>query len=186
MKQCKKCLSYKDISNFYKCKTTKDKVQGSCKECYTEQCRLNRLNNAERYKEKKAEYYKKNRETIINRSKKHYFENIDSKKAYYGDYYKNNINRILSTKYKDMKRRVNGKTKQVSRSLNKYICSKEAFINWCYEKNNMKKFMVLYKDWGINNYSKKFAPSIDRIDSSKGYHINNIQWLTHSQNSRKG
>lgn len=34
--------------------------------------------------------------------------------------------------------------------------------------------------------TKTKAPSIERIDSSKGYEMNNIEIITHSENSRRG
>ena len=42
----------------------------------------------------------------------------------------------------------------------------------------------LFKQWVNNNYSMRFAPSIDRIDGKKGYLIDNCRWLTQSENAR--
>jgi hypothetical protein len=49
-----------------------------------------------------------------------------------------------------------------------------------------KDFNDLYDNWVKSDYCKKLSPSIDRKDTSKGYVLDNIQWITHSENSRKG
>jgi len=39
--------------------------------------------------------------------------------------------------------------------------------------------------WFRDKAFSLIRPSIDRIDSTRGYLINNIQWMTHSENSSK-
>lgn len=41
---------------------------------------------------------------------------------------------------------------------------------------------VLFDEWKANNYSIKFAPSIDRIDPTKGYTPDNCRWLPNWKN----
>ncbi len=48
-----------------------------------------------------------------------------------------------------------------------------------------KKFLTQYKNWQKNNFKRKFAPSIDRIDNNKGYTLDNLQFISQSINSRK-
>ena len=31
-----------------------------------------------------------------------------------------------------------------------------------------------------------YSRSVDRVDSSKGYELSNMEWVTHSENSRRG
>lgn len=64
----------------------------------------------------------------------------------------------------------------------KELLSKEEF--YCWAKSN-PAFWSLFSEWTQSGYDQKFTPSVDRIDSSKGYTLANIQWLTHQQNSAK-
>lgn len=83
-----------------------------------------------------------------------------------------------------MKSRVSGIQKQKSHLyLGKSLLQKEAFYAWALLDLN---FNTLFDVWEANNYSRLLTPSIDRIDSNKGYDIDNIRWLTHSENSRLG
>ena len=47
-------------------------------------------------------------------------------------------------------------------------------------------FLRLYIQWKDHKYDQKFTPSINRIDSSIGYENFNLEWITHSENSRLG
>jgi hypothetical protein len=42
------------------------------------------------------------------------------------------------------------------------------------------------KKYEKSNFERKLAPSVDRIDPSKGYIINNIEFITMSENSSRG
>lgn len=48
------------------------------------------------------------------------------------------------------------------------------------------QYKALHKQWVIENYDLKYAPTVDRIDSNKGYLKDNIQFLCFSENSSKG
>ena len=56
--------------------------------------------------------------------------------------------------------------------------SKAAFFEWC-TKN---KFDTFYDNWVKSDYDRNLAPSIDRINPSKPYHLNNIQVTTWEEN----
>lgn len=64
----------------------------------------------------------------------------------------------------------------------KKICTKQEFIK-AFEHD--KVFLELYKGWQTNNFQRKYAPSIDRIDNSKDYTIDNIEFTSHYNNSTK-
>lgn len=57
----------------------------------------------------------------------------------------------------------------------------DQFKEWT-KKSNYKK---LYKNWVKNNYCKKLTPSLDRINNKGNYTLNNIQFITHSENVTK-
>jgi hypothetical protein len=43
----------------------------------------------------------------------------------------------------------------------------------------------LHTAWVDSGFTPKLVPSIDRIDNNKGYTIDNIRWLSKSDNSKK-
>jgi hypothetical protein len=52
-------------------------------------------------------------------------------------------------------------------------------------KNN-PTFWELYEAYKNSGYDRKLAPSVDRVDSRRGYIIENMEFVTHSENSRRG
>lgn len=60
--------------------------------------------------------------------------------------------------------------------------SKQEFFIFARKSNYSK----LYKNWVKNNFSRKFSPTVDRINNLKNYTLKNIQFLTFSENARKG
>lgn len=57
------------------------------------------------------------------------------------------------------------------------------FYSWSLSDQS---FNDLFNAWVVSGYSKKLSPSIDRINTSLGYVLENMRWLTHSENSRLG
>jgi hypothetical protein len=47
-------------------------------------------------------------------------------------------------------------------------------------------FNCLFNEWEQSEHDRKLTPSLDRVDSSKGYIFDNLEWVTHSENSRRG
>jgi hypothetical protein len=83
-----------------------------------------------------------------------------------------------------MKSRVSGVLKNKAHLYyGKELLSKEKFYDWALRSN---EFITLFESYSASGFKIKYAPSIDRIDSSKGYVIGNIRWITHSENSRLG
>ena len=91
---------------------------------------------------------------------------------------------FLMRKYRNMQSRVTG----VQRSKyhlyrGKTLLDRQSFYNWAVKQES---FWNLYYDWVESGYSRKLCPSVDRINSALGYEINNMEWVTHSENSRRG
>jgi len=63
------------------------------------------------------------------------------------------------------------------------ILDKEDFYSWSLEN---KDFHETFEKWVESGYEKRFSPSIDRLDTSEGYVVGNMRWVTHSENSREG
>lgn len=86
--------------------------------------------------------------------------------------------------YRNMMSRVTGVLKNKSHLYEgKEILDKNEFYEWSL---NNEEFIRLFQNYIESGFSIKQAPSIDRIDSSKGYTKCNMRWITHSENSRLG
>lgn len=109
-----------------------------------------------------------------------------NKTIYYGSFcstHQNNgtINSYLSSSYSGMKRRVEGRhVHNRGNWKGKPILPRDVFVQWA---KNHPDFLSLYKRYVMNDFDRKLAPSINRIDSNKGYTLDNMEWLTSSQNS---
>lgn len=91
---------------------------------------------------------------------------------------------FLMRLYRNMKSRVSGVQKLKAHLYKgKYLLPKEAFYEWAKLNSD---FHELFDKYEKNEYDRKIAPSIDRIDSSLGYSLDNMRFITHSENSRLG
>jgi hypothetical protein len=97
--------------------------------------------------------------------------------------YERTINGFLMRKYRNMQSRVTG-VQKVKYHLYKglSILNRKDFYEWSL---NSKTFKDLFNEWVKNNYDMKLCPSVDRLDSSIGYELPNMEWVTHSENSRR-
>lgn len=88
----------------------------------------------------------------------------------------------LGTCYSEICRRVKTKTKTrtIYYGLNK--CTREEFIA---RFENDHQFLTHFSNWQKNGYKRGLAPSIDRIDNTKGYEISNLQFLSNVDNAIK-
>lgn len=95
--------------------------------------------------------------------------------------HKATVSRFLSRLYMNMSRRVRGVTGHDRGNWKgKSILPRDVFVTWA--KNN-PDFMALYKRYVMNDFDRRLAPSINRINSNRGYTLDNMEWLTNSQNS---
>ena len=65
----------------------------------------------------------------------------------------------------------------------KALLGKEFFYKWAM---SCPEFHALFDCWEASGFDRKYAPSVDRVDSSQGYTVENMEWVTHSENSRRG
>jgi len=90
------------------------------------------------------------------------------------------IHGFLTMTYNNMKKRVEGRNSEYPHLwAGKPIMPKEAFMEW---SKNHPTFLSLFKRWAMADYDKKLSPSINRINSDKGYVFENVEWVTMSQN----
>ena len=98
--------------------------------------------------------------------------------------YEKTKNGFLMRLYRNMNSRINGVQKQKHHLYKgKYLLPKDVFYTWA---KSSSEFHSLFANWEQSGYERKLSPSVDRIDSSRGYHLDNIEWVTHSENSRRG
>lgn len=91
---------------------------------------------------------------------------------------------FLMRLYRNMKSRVNGTQKakfHLYKGLD--VLGKDEFYEWA---NNQPQFHTLFSEYEESGYERRLAPSVDRIDSSKGYNAPNMEFITMSENSRRG
>lgn len=121
---------------------------------------------------------------ICKECKRSYAREQDTKER---DYIRQRISfkRIFQHRYGSMKQRVDGKATRKYRVEGYDICTKEQFYEWCQDNSNMNKFKKLHKEWEISGFDRKLTPSIDRINNNRGYTVDNMQWITLTNNSRK-
>ena len=110
-------------------------------------------------------YYKKHKEKILYKQKQ-------KRRTIIG-----RLNRM----YEEMVRR----SKDISKPYIKIdeLPTKDEFIKFAL---NSKQYVQLYEKWVASGYSWRLTPSVDRIDATKGYSLDNIQFLTRSENIAKG
>lgn len=99
--------------------------------------------------------------------------------------YKTRYNKrfFLRQKYAQVKQRcTNKKRLDHKRYHDKLDIEIEDFYNRFIKD---EQFNRLYIDWQESNYEYCKCPSVDRINPKLGYSIDNIQFITHSQNSTK-
>lgn len=86
--------------------------------------------------------------------------------------------------YRNMQSRVTGvQKKKAHLYLGKELLPRDEFYNWAIFHID---FVLLYVKWVDSGYDRKLTPTVDRIDSDKGYCLSNMEWVTHSENSRRG
>lgn len=88
---------------------------------------------------------------------------------------------LLANKYSQMSKRVRGKDNRGKYYLGLPIVARHDFYCWalgCYE------FHRLFENYKKSDWLLRLAPTINRIDSYKGYTFDNMEWVTFSENSR--
>jgi hypothetical protein len=89
------------------------------------------------------------------------------------------ITSFLNKMYVDMKRRISGKTKDRRYYLGKSILDKDVFTTWA---KNHPDFLKLYKQYYTAKFERRLAPTVNRMDSNKGYTLDNMEWMSLSHN----
>ena len=98
--------------------------------------------------------------------------------------YEKTKNGFLMRMYRNMQSRVSG-IQHLKHHLYKglELLPRGKFYGWA---NCNPIFHKLFDAWEKSGYDRKLTPSVDRIDPDKGYVISNMEFVTHSENSRRG
>lgn len=98
--------------------------------------------------------------------------------------YEKTISGFLMRLYRNMQSRITGVQKEKYHLYDgKELLDREMFYNWA---KGSPEFYELFGNYKMSGYERKLAPSVDRVDSTKGYNLDNMEWVTHSENSRRG
>lgn len=98
--------------------------------------------------------------------------------------YEKTLKGHLIRTYRNMQSRVTGVQKKKAHLYEGLdLLDREDFYEWAL---NNATYLRLHEEWTAQGFPRTLTPSIDRIRSSEGYVLDNMQWLTHSENSRKG
>ena len=103
--------------------------------------------------------------------------------AYINRYRRTYFGRIMAL-YNQMSRRVRGVDKvNYARYIGLPILPKRTFYTLAVSSATYKR---LFMAWKAAGFPLKLVPSVNRVDSSRGYEKDNIEFVTQSQNSRDG
>jgi hypothetical protein len=78
--------------------------------------------------------------------------------------------------------RIKNQTGSFCGGYGKGLVGREEYIVWGLSRPEFNK---LWWDYVASKFDFKLTPTPDRIDNDKGYSLDNMQWITLSQNSRK-
>jgi len=104
--------------------------------------------------------------------------NLDTRK------YEKTQRGFLMRLYRNMQSRIEGvQSTKAHLYIGLNLLERETFYCWALSEST---FYALWDIWVASGYDRKLTPSVDRIDSSCGYTLENMEWVTHSENSRRG
>jgi hypothetical protein len=155
LKKCFRCELELPRDNFYKHAGMADGLLGKCKECNKKDVR----DNYALRRDEKAEYDK--------------FR------------HRHDFNRLFTNRYAHIVLRCTGNNKLSLRYKGKKYPTKKQFLEWCYKKENLESFTEIWSRWQEKGFERNYTPSIDRIDNNGGYELDNIQWLSNINNTKK-
>lgn len=62
------------------------------------------------------------------------------------------------------------------------IISRQQFIEWAESTN---EYGLLFAAWALAGFARELVPTVDRKNPKEGYILNNMEWVTQSENSRR-
>lgn len=191
-KICTKCQLEKDSLEFYKCRSNKDGLRGSCKLCMDSYCKTNkslekhrqynkkyRAENRDEIVEKQREFRKNNPEVCYGYSKKWISNNKEKRNAIDRNWRKNNPERVAAM---DKRNRTNNRGTKNSVVAKRRATKKNATIDYERFRDEIR---TIYQNCPAGCEVDHIVPLVSDIVC--GLHVPwNLQYLEKSENRRKG
>lgn len=136
----------------------------------------------EKILEKRRLYYANNKEKFAVYAREQRIKHNKKIKLHKQAYYRTKRG-LLFRIYGGMKKRILGYSKCPHLYIGKDICDRESFYNWAVVNEAFNK---LFNTWEQEKYIRKLVPSINRINSKLGYTLDNMEFITNSENCRLG
>ncbi len=89
---------------------------------------------------------------------------------------------VITKAYQGMRRRVSGEQAHHIKYMGMELLPREDFIKWAKDNKVLDK---LYKEWYARGCEYKYTPSVDRLDPRQGYYLENMDWCTISENTKR-
>jgi len=89
---------------------------------------------------------------------------------------------MIKRAYQHMKRRVEGRHTTAISSVGKELLDFDVFYKWSI--NNFD-YHFIWTAWTDSGRMRRLTPSVDRIDKDKGYTLDNMEWVTVAENTRR-
>jgi uncharacterized membrane protein len=140
--------------------------------------RYQKNKNSPILKNRRKIYYLKNKERIIARHKEYILRNPDYMKNYELSRSRNPKGR-LKRMFTGINKRINHKHSYRNRKL--YFTYKEFLEHFLEDV----QFKVIFGKWVESGHQYPLCPSLDRIDNSGDYTLENVQIISLSENSSK-
>jgi hypothetical protein len=91
---------------------------------------------------------------------------------------------FLMRVYRNMESRVRGIQKiKLHLYDGMHLLDRQDFYDWAIAD---LEFHRLFEVWEESGYERRLTPSVDRIDSSCGYNLANMEWVPFHENCRRG
>jgi len=165
-KYCPRCQRILNHIYFPNNKSKHDGLGNQCKECFRFISRLDTKKHRERANRNARLWRINNLEKVVIMKKK-----SESR-------YKTDFNKFIPHLHRGMRQRINGKYTYTGRE----ICSKDDFFEFAKQNKYLRHSFDRWVESG--NYLW-LRPTVDRIDNVKGYTLDNIQFMTHYENTCK-
>lgn len=179
-KFCNKCETLKDLNDFYKQKGNKYNKRSECKEC-------TRKRNKNVYNDPLK------REKKLHINKKHIEENQEYYRNYHKEYYIKNKNNFSIRSCKTYSS-VDGRAKSLYSSAKRRSIKHNLEFDLSFSKIVVTLMLGKCERTGITfdlspaskTWRNPYAPSLDRINSNKGYTNDNVKVVVNMYNTGKG
>ena len=84
---------------------------------------------------------------------------------------------VITRVYASMRNRVkgNGNSWRLPKYKGLVLLPRSLFVEW---SNASRELASIHEAWVLSGFDRELVPSINRIDNTKGYSLDNIEWVT--------